>query len=121
MTSTSVVLGIATLGTPPDCDCATDAAGSAAMSKGIMDFIRFTSRLFCIWRLSLACLIFARRAPLVTRLRWIDFRHEIGHKVASRSKELNSERRRSGTSRLDDPLSGRITGRISGDLRAARA
>jgi len=31
MTNTSVVLGIATLGTPeppPDCDCATDTAGS---------------------------------------------------------------------------------------------
>jgi hypothetical protein len=42
MTSTSVVLGIATLGTPeatPDCDCATDATGSIAMRKGIMNFI----------------------------------------------------------------------------------
>jgi hypothetical protein len=30
------------LGTPeavPDCDCATDAAGSTARSKGIMNFI----------------------------------------------------------------------------------
>src|SRR5215471_18634493 len=43
MTNTSVVLGIATLGTPEalsDWDCATDAAGSAAISKGIMNFIR---------------------------------------------------------------------------------
>src|SRR5271165_1728785 len=42
MTSTSVVLGIATLGTPgatADCDCATDATGSIAMRKGIMNFI----------------------------------------------------------------------------------
>src|SRR5215469_15283980 len=47
MTSTSVVLGIATLGTPepaPDCDCATDAPGIAAISKGIMNFIGFSSR-----------------------------------------------------------------------------
>jgi hypothetical protein len=42
MTSTAVVLGIAMLGTPealPDCDCATDAAGSTAISKGIINFI----------------------------------------------------------------------------------
>jgi len=42
ITSTAVVFGIATLGTPdpaPDCDCATDAAGSAAIRKGIMKFI----------------------------------------------------------------------------------
>src|SRR3984893_15807263 len=42
MTSTSVVLGIATLGTPgatADCDCAMDATGSIAMRKGIMNFI----------------------------------------------------------------------------------
>src|SRR5215472_9098636 len=46
MTSTAVVLGIATLGTPepaPDCDCATEAAGIAAISKGIMNFIGFSS------------------------------------------------------------------------------
>jgi hypothetical protein len=43
MTSTAVVLGIATLGTPeavPDCDCATVAAGIAAISKGIMNVIQ---------------------------------------------------------------------------------
>jgi len=37
MTSTSVVLGMATLGTSeaaPDCDCAKDASGSIAMRKG---------------------------------------------------------------------------------------
>jgi hypothetical protein len=42
MTITSVVLDIATLGTPGatrDCDCAMDAAGSAAMRRGIMNFI----------------------------------------------------------------------------------
>jgi hypothetical protein len=42
MTSTAVVLGIATLGTPaapPDCDCAIDTAGSDAIRKGIMNFI----------------------------------------------------------------------------------
>src|SRR5271169_4138513 len=42
MTSTAVVLGIAMLGTPevpPDGDCATDAAGSTAISKGIIKFI----------------------------------------------------------------------------------
>ena len=42
MTSTSVVFGIATLGTPeatPDGDCATDASGRIAMRKGIMNFI----------------------------------------------------------------------------------
>src|SRR5215469_7289224 len=47
MTNTSVVLGIATLGTPEalsDWDCATDAAGSAAISKGIMNFIGLSSR-----------------------------------------------------------------------------
>jgi hypothetical protein len=35
-------VGIATLGTPeaaPGCDCATDAIGSIAMRKGIMNFI----------------------------------------------------------------------------------
>jgi hypothetical protein len=42
MTSTSVVLGIATLGRPgacPGCDCAPDNTGSTAMSEGIMNFI----------------------------------------------------------------------------------
>src|SRR6516165_1563038 len=42
MTSTAVVLGIAMLGTPeavPDCDCATDAIGSIAKRKGVMNFI----------------------------------------------------------------------------------
>ncbi len=46
MTSTSIVLGIAALGTPeapPDCDWAKDATGSAAISKGIINFIRFLS------------------------------------------------------------------------------
>src|SRR6266851_1545751 len=41
MTSTAVVLGIAALGKPwetPDCDCATDAMGSIAMRKGIINF-----------------------------------------------------------------------------------
>src|SRR5262249_16295913 len=69
---------------------------------------------------SLACLIFARSTRAVTRLRLIDFLHEIGYKRASRGKELDRERERSGTSRSDDSLSGRITGSISGDLRAAR-
>src|SRR5260370_42450263 len=68
---------------------------------------------------SLACLIFARGTRPVTRLGIIDFRQETGHKSASRGKEFKSERRSSGTSRPDDPLSGRIIGRISGDLRAA--
>ena len=47
MTSTSVVGGMATLGMPeagPDCDCATDATGSSAMRKGIIDFIGVSSR-----------------------------------------------------------------------------
>src|SRR5215469_2172571 len=48
MTNTSVVLGIATLGTPeaiPDCDWATpDAMGSAAIRKGIIIFIGFSFR-----------------------------------------------------------------------------
>src|SRR6185437_15752811 len=47
MTNTSVVLGIAALGTseaPADCDCAADAMGSAAISNGIMNFIGFSSR-----------------------------------------------------------------------------
>lgn len=47
MTSTSVVLGIAMLGTPaavPDCDFASDAAGSTAMSKGIMNSLALSSR-----------------------------------------------------------------------------
>src|ERR1700722_2171891 len=42
ITSTSVVLGIATLGRPeacPGCDCATDAIGSIARNKVIMNFI----------------------------------------------------------------------------------
>ena len=42
MTSTSVVLGIATLGTPeaaPDCDRAMDPTGSIATRKGIVNFI----------------------------------------------------------------------------------
>jgi hypothetical protein len=45
MTNTCVVLGIATLGTPEataGCDCATDNAGSAAVRKGIMNFIGFS-------------------------------------------------------------------------------
>src|SRR5260370_31013471 len=67
---------------------------------------------------SLACLIFARGTRPVTRLGIIDFRQETGHKSASRGKEFKSERRRSGTSRPDDPLSRWITGSFSGDLRA---
>src|SRR5437899_1012286 len=50
MTSTSVVLGIAMLGTPeacPGCDCATDATGSVAMTQGIMNFI--DSPLDSVW------------------------------------------------------------------------
>src|SRR6266567_1420320 len=42
MTNTSVVLGIAMLGTPgaaADWDCATDTTGSIAMRKAIMNFI----------------------------------------------------------------------------------
>jgi hypothetical protein len=42
MTSTSAVLGIATLGTPeanPDCDCAKDSPGSITRRKGTMNFI----------------------------------------------------------------------------------
>jgi hypothetical protein len=41
-TSTSVVLGIATLGTPEalgDCDWARAVSGSMATKKGIMNFI----------------------------------------------------------------------------------
>src|ERR1700722_12403748 len=47
MTSTAVVLGIGTVGTPeppPDWDCARDAAGSAAIRKGIMNFTEFSSQ-----------------------------------------------------------------------------
>jgi RNA polymerase sigma-70 factor, ECF subfamily len=80
----------------------------------------FTSILLVAGGFSLACLVFARSTRPVTQLRMIDFWYETGHKHASRGKEFNSERRRSGTSCPDDPLSGRITGSISGDLRAAR-
>jgi hypothetical protein len=47
MTSTAVVLGIAVLGTPeaaPDCDCAADAPGIAAIRKSKMNFMVFSSR-----------------------------------------------------------------------------
>jgi NAD(P)-dependent dehydrogenase (short-subunit alcohol dehydrogenase family) len=44
-------------------------------------------------------LIFAHSAQPVTRLQIIDFLRETGHKRASRGKEFNSERRRSGPSR----------------------
>lgn len=47
MTSTPVVLGIGGLGmpeTPPDGDCAPSATGSNAKRKGIMSFIRLSSR-----------------------------------------------------------------------------
>ena len=47
MTSTSVVLGIAAVGTPealPDWDWATDTMGSAAIRKGIINFIGLSSR-----------------------------------------------------------------------------
>src|SRR5215469_18610107 len=62
-----------------------------------------------------------RSTPCVTRLRLIDFHEETGHKCASRGKEFNSERRRSGTACSDGPVPGRIVGSISGDLRAARS
>src|SRR5215469_10393698 len=55
ITNTSVVLGIATLGTPgatPGCDCATDVMGSAAMKKGSMDFIGFSFRFSLVWLLA---------------------------------------------------------------------
>jgi DNA-directed RNA polymerase specialized sigma24 family protein len=66
-----------------------------------MNFIGFSFRF-----------IFARGARPVTRSRKIDFSKETGHNRASRCKEFSSERRRSGTSRPDDPLSRRITGSI---------
>src|SRR5260370_19487332 len=57
MTSTSVVLGIARLGTPeacPGCDCATDATGSIAMRKGIINLIG--SPLDSVWYRSALCM-----------------------------------------------------------------
>src|SRR4029077_18821954 len=48
MTNTAVVLGMAPLGklwAASGCDCAKDRAGSTAISKGIMNFIGFSSRL----------------------------------------------------------------------------
>ena len=45
MTRTEVVFGIAALGRPeaaPDCACATDAARSTAMNKGIVNFIELS-------------------------------------------------------------------------------
>src|SRR6202140_356366 len=122
MTITSVILGD---GTPEGgwgeawvCP-STDAAGSIVIRRGKSSFMVYLDSV--AGGISLAYLIFARGTRSVTRLRMIDFWQESGHKRASRSKEFNSERRRSGTSRPDDPLSGRITGSISGDLRAARA
>src|SRR5260370_9440613 len=68
-----------------------------------------------------SCLIFACGTRRVTRLRLIDVPRETGHKRASRGKEVDGERRRSGASRPDDPVSGRIAGSVSGDVRAAGA
>src|SRR5262249_32126641 len=192
MTSTSVVLGIAMLGTPwapsdcdmllniknnllsdmlgtpwapPDCDCATDATGSITIRKAIMDLIgspldssvcsgcwlrvvtiparnqhrdgqacEHASNLYgrekihgvflidspCRWRRLARLSDICRRHPVCDTITDDRFLHETGHKRVSRGKELNNERRRSGTSRPDDALSGRITGSISGDVRAAR-
>src|SRR5579872_2322387 len=50
MTRTAVVLGMAALGRPepaPDCACATDIAGSSAISKGIMSLIELSFQLGC--------------------------------------------------------------------------
>jgi hypothetical protein len=88
MTSTSVGLGIAALGRPEaglDCDCATDATGSAAMRRGSSSF---TSILLVVGGFLLACLIFARGARFVTGLRMRDFFDEAGHKPAAAGKEF---------------------------------
>src|SRR5882762_1952257 len=109
MTSTAVVLGIATLGTPeasPECDCATDAAGSTAISKGIVNFIGYpfdSVRFDCWRRLARLLDICPRRRACDTITNDRCF-FETGHKPASRGKEFNSERRRTGTSRPHDPL-----------------
>jgi hypothetical protein len=63
MTNTPVVFGIATRGTPdapPKCDCATDATGSAAMRKGIMNFIGNLS----FYRFFLWLAVFARLSDI---------------------------------------------------------
>ena len=47
ITSTAVVFGTATLGAPeapPDCECAKDAAGRAAITRGITNFIGLSFR-----------------------------------------------------------------------------
>src|SRR6266851_6891919 len=52
MTITSVVLVSATPDAPgacPDCACATDATGSAAMRNGIMNFINFIGSPRSVW------------------------------------------------------------------------
>src|SRR5437879_6342390 len=113
-----------TSGAAPDCDCANDANGSAATRREVIKFIEVILSIqsaLVSGGVLLACLIFARGTRRVTRLRVIDFFPETGHKRTSRSKELNSERGRSGTSRSDDPLSGRIAGSISRDLLPARS
>src|SRR5215470_4210140 len=82
MTITSVVGGIATLGTleaAADCDCAADAAGIAAISKGIMNFIGLSFQpvfvqmcgttgyhmLIWMWRLMDSCKKFSWRRESV--------------------------------------------------------
>src|SRR2546423_1047372 len=102
MTSTAVVLGIATLGTPeapPECGCATDAEGSTAISKGIVNFIGypFDSVRFDCWRRLARLLDICLRRPACDTISEERFLSETGHKRTSRRKELNSERRRTGT------------------------
>src|ERR1700760_4028445 len=74
MTSTSVVLGIATLGTAEstlDCDCAMDATGSIAMRKGSMSFMelsfQFVLVIVAAWGKEYACTLWGQKIYTSTK------------------------------------------------------
>ena len=87
ITSTAVVFGTATLGAPgapPDCECAEDAAGRAAMRRGITNFIglsfrfrpvRFLLRVDPFLQLTMGCIVWPAPATQKTCFRLEYFFH----------------------------------------------
>src|SRR5882757_6605379 len=78
MTKTSVVSGIAMLGTPeaaPDCDCATDASGSIARRKRVVNFMDLP--LDSIWY----CSVSKRVRPYSIRTKKLSFSEALYEEV----------------------------------------
>lgn len=91
MTNTSVVLGIAALGTPDatsGCECATAAAGSAAIRRGTINFTSYPFDSLSFWLLA----AFARLSDICRqRLGCDTITHEGIAGRGSRRRSLRAE------------------------------